>query len=133
MTGGVGVPPLLAAVHTRDGQECTAGPRVCWERATAAVPRDPGVGLVDAVRLGAGDLIGACREHARERAAAAKRARDATLAARLAEAQLDLFAGACECPPSTGVWPCGHCTRCDTCVDCQRCAGTGCTCACEDG
>lgn len=40
-------------------------------------------------------------------------------------------------PSSCSCWPpenrgCGHCRRCETCQDCTRCAGTGCSCECED-
>lgn len=50
--------------------------------------------------------------------------------------QIDLMgvewqASACECWPPN-LRGCHHCKTCDTCQDCHRCAGRGCTCACED-
>lgn len=40
-------------------------------------------------------------------------------------------------PTGCDCWPpvprgCHHCKACDTCQDCGKCAGTGCTCDCED-
>lgn len=37
------------------------------------------------------------------------------------------------CPdPAHRDRACGHCTECDGCLDCGRCAGRGCQCECED-
>jgi hypothetical protein len=32
----------------------------------------------------------------------------------------------CSCGPRAIRPACGHCTACDTCLDCGRCAGSGC-------
>lgn len=37
----------------------------------------------------------------------------------------------CRCWPPT-LRGCHHCQACDTCLDCGQCAGSGCTCECED-
>ncbi len=36
----------------------------------------------------------------------------------------------CRCWP-LNLRGCHHCKTCDACQDCGRCAGRGCTCACE--
>lgn len=53
--------------------------------------------------------------------------------------QVGLFGSADPWAPTRDCrcWPpvprgCHHCKTCDTCQDCGRCAGTGCSCACED-
>jgi hypothetical protein len=40
-------------------------------------------------------------------------------------------------PTGCDCWPpaprgCHHCKNCETCQDCGRCAGTGCSCECDD-
>ena len=56
--------------------------------------------------------------------------------------QLDMFdlprPSACICPRGKTASLCGydrHCGACDRCMDCETCAGPGCTCDCarEEG
>ena len=55
------------------------------------------------------------------------------------EGQMGLFGSPDPWMPTRNCqcWPpvprgCHHCKNCDTCQDCGRCAGTGCSCACND-